>query len=480
MEIIVILLAFFIATIFSFFQRDRLVIEILSLMASTIAFFCSIIIAFKVSMYGTYTPFYLVSVDQLGEIVIFIIGIVGLTATIYSIPYLRVETAKDIIGFSRVKQFFILLNLFLSAMFLAISSSSPIFTWISIEATTLSTALLISFYNKPSTVEAAWKYLIINSIGLLLGFLGTLLYFTSLDSSTGRGLVDWHSLIFNVGHLDPLIAKIAFIFILIGYGTKVGFAPMHTWKPDAYSKAPAPIGALFSGALMPVAFAVILKFKVITDLAVGVQFSQQLLIVFGLLSIAVASILLFVSTRHKRVLAYSSIENAGIIALGIGFGGFGVVAALLQMIYHSLIKSALFFSAGNLLLKYNSSKIAQIRGGLAILPVTSILFIAGFFAVTGTPPFGVFFSKIYILSAGLTNHFPVCILALLFMVILFIGFFKHASEMFFSEEPKDIVAGEMNNWLLVSPIVLMIVVLYLSFFMPPFLSTLLKVAGGHY
>src|SRR3989344_8626424 len=158
---------------------------------------------------------------------------------------------------------------------------------------------------------------------------------------------------------------------------------MHTWKPDAYSKAPAPIGSLFSGALLPVAFAIILKFKIITDIAVGASFSQNLFIIFGLLSIAIAAPIIFVARNYKRLLAYSSIENAGIMALGFGFGGLGIFAAMLHMIYHSFIKSALFFSSGNLLLKYSSDKIDNVVGALKILPTTSIFFILGFLIVTG-------------------------------------------------------------------------------------------------
>src|ERR1019366_5500728 len=215
-------------------------------------------------------------------------------------------TEKNIIGVSgvshirsRVREYFILLNLFMAMMFLAITVSSPIFTWIFIEATTLSTAFLISFYNKPSAIEAAWKYLIINSIGILLAFFGTLLYFTSFGFLGENGFVGWQSLAANAVHLDPIIAKIAFVFVLIGYGTKVGLAPMHTWKPDAYSKAPNPIGALLSGALLPVAFMVILKFKRITDSVVGPLFSQHLLIVFGILSIAVAALIMFNAKNYK-------------------------------------------------------------------------------------------------------------------------------------------------------------------------------------
>src|ERR1035437_10116211 len=235
---------------------------------------------------------------------ILIVSFIGFFTIIYSIQYLRKETTKNIIGFTRVKQYFILLNLFLAAMFLAVTAGNPIFAWISIEATTLSTAFLISFYNKPSAMEAAWKYLIINSVGLLLGFFGTLLYFTSVSSWDGNGFVNWQLLTTHAIYLDPVLAKIAFIFVVIGYGTKVGLAPMHTWLPDAHSKAPVPISALLSGVLLNVAFVIILRFKYVTDASIGPAFAQNLLMTLGILSIFIASLIILTQKNYKRLLAY--------------------------------------------------------------------------------------------------------------------------------------------------------------------------------
>jgi len=403
-----------------------------------------------------------------------IIGLICLATTIYSVEYLRQETSKNIIGFTRVKQYFILLNLFLMSMFLAASANNPIFAWIFIEATTLSTAFLISFYNKPSSLEAAWKYLIINSIGLLLGFLGTLLYFTTTTNLGGNDFVSWQFLQDNAHNFDPMVAKIAFIFVLIGYGTKVGLVPMHTWKPDAYSKAPAPIGALLSGALLPVAFAVILKLKVITDIAVGPLFSHNLLIFFGVLSIAVAALIMFNAKNYKRLLAYSSIENAGVMAFGFGLGGLGVFAATLHMIYHSFVKVVLFLSSGNLLLRYNSDKIKNVKGALSVVPVTSVLFISGFLIVTGTPPFGIFLTKMQILSVGINTHPVASIIALFFMAIVFIGFLKHVTSMFFEEKQVDIEISDKHIWLIIPPLIFLVLVFGLSFYIPPFLYTLIS------
>jgi hydrogenase-4 component F len=480
MEILFIIATLIVTALISILIKRRGFIEFFSIIASGIVLFESIVVAFKVSTAGTYSPFIFFSVDSLGAIVMLIIACVGLATTIYSIPYLQQETAKGIIGFTRVRQYFVLLNIFLLAMFLAITAGSPIFAWISIEATTLSTAFLISFYNKPSAIEAAWKYLIINSIGLLLGFFGTLLYFTSVSPLGGDGFVSWQALAINAAHLDPLIAKIAFIFVLIGYGTKVGLAPMHTWKPDAYSKAPNSIGTLLSGGLLPVVFVIILKFKAMTDAVVGPQFSQHLLISFGILSIALAALIMFNAKNYKRVLAYSSIENAGVMALGFGFGGLGVFAAILHLIYHSFVKGVLFFSSGNLLLKYNSAKISNIKGALRVIPTSSTLFITGFLIVTGVPPFGIFLTKMQILSVGIQIYPVSSIVALFFMTLAFIGFLKHITSMFFGEKPHDIEIGEGNIWLILPPMLLLIGIIILSFYIPPFLSRLMHDAVSHY
>lgn len=477
MELLIMFAAVIVAALISLTVTKRAIIEGASVAALSIVFVAAVSVALRVAANGTYAPYLFFSVDALGAIVMLIVATVGLAATVHSIAYLREEMAKGIIGFTRVRQYFVLLNVFLGAMLLAVSSSNPVFTWISIEATTLSTAFLISFYNKPSAMEAAWKYLIINSVGLLLGFFGTLLYFTSMHGVAGNGFTTWSDLLLNVNHLDPMVAKIAFVFVLIGYGTKAGLAPMHTWLPDAHSKASAPISALLSGVLLNVAFVAMLRFKVLTDAVVGPAFSQGLLIDLGLLSIVVASLIIFTQQKYKRLLAYSSIENMGVLALGFGFsGGVGTFAAILHLLYHSLLKPALFFLAGNIFLKYSSTRIADVRGAITALPVTGVAFIVGFLAITGAPPFGIFFTKLLIFSAGIQMHLLVTVVALAFMTWLFVGFLRHVSALMFGEKPADIPVGEMNVWLVVPPVILLALALYLSVHIPAFLQTLLSAA----
>ena len=480
MELVFIITLLIITALFSILLRHRALIEGLAVAASFVTLVGAIIIARSVAAVGIYTSSIFFTVDALGAIILLIIGFLCFATTIYSVRYFREESAKQIVGFTRVKQYFVLLNLFVAAMVLATVASSPIFAWIAIEATTLSTAFLISFYHKPSSIEGAWKYLIINSVGLLLGFLGTLLYFTAVGVDGAAGFVSWQTLLANASSLDPEIAKIAFVFVLIGYGTKIGLAPMHTWKPDAYSKAPNPIAVLLSGALFPVAFYLLLKFKTITDLSTLSEFTDNFFILFGMLSIGVAAMIMFNARNYKRLLAYSSIENAGVIALGFGFGGIAVFGAILHLIYHSLVKAVLFFSAGNFLLKFHSSKIRHVKGAVGILPYTSALFIAGFLIITGTPPFGIFLTKIYILSYGMETHPVVTFIAIFFMTIVFISFLKHVVAMLFGTPPRNVVAGEESFWLIIPPAFFLLLIVMLSFYIPPFLLVLINSVVAQY
>jgi hydrogenase-4 component F len=281
-------------------------------------------------------------------------------------------------------------------------------------------------------------------------------------------------------HLDPMIAKIAFVFVLIGYGTKVGFAPMHTWLPDAHSKAPAPISALLSGVLLNIALFAVLRFKLLTDAVAGQPFSEKLLLFFGLFSIIIAALIMLTQQNYKRLLAYSSIENMGIIALGFGTGGVGVFAAVLHMIYHALVKPALFFLAGNIFLKYSSTKIVNIRGVISSQPITAWLFIAAFFAVTGTPPFGIFLTKMYVLSAGMRLNPVVGFIAIAAFALVFIDFLRQTIAMMFGEKPDDMKPVETSRVLCATPALLLAAALLLGFYIPDFLFALITQAVGKY
>lgn len=446
-------------------QKTRL-IEFLALISGTSVFVLSLFIAKKVldNQVFTWQPFF--SINALSTILLTLISFIGFLASIYSVGYMREELKKEIIGFSRFRQYYVLFNFFLFAMILAVTTTSPILTWVAIEATTLSTAFLISFYSKPDSMEAAWKYLIINSVGLLLAFFGTLLFLSATVSLSSHNLITWNDLLANATTLNPVVAKIAFVFILIGFGTKMGLVPMHTWLPDAHSKAPVPISSLLSGVLLNVALLAILRFKTITEAVTGPIFAQNLLVYFGLFSIVLSALLIYLQNNYKRLLAYSTIEHMGIIAMGIGFGGIGVFAALLHMIYHSLAKPLLFLSSGNIFLKYDSTKIETVKGVLAALPITGVVFFAGLLAITGVPPFGIFMTEFSILSAGIQSHLVITIITLLALIIVFMGFLKHGSNMVFGHKPQSLPSSEINRWTVLPLVVLAIILIVLSLYLP--------------
>ncbi|MFA7253949.1 MAG: hydrogenase 4 subunit F [Patescibacteria group bacterium] len=472
---LIIIIPLLIAAISAIIQKGTRLLEFLTVFSSGAVFFFSIIIADKVLADQSYSLLPYLKVSSFGAILLLLTSFISLIASLYSIGYLRTEVKKEVIGFSRVKQYFVLLNVFLTSMIFAISFTSPIMTWVAVEATTLSTAFLISFYNKPSSLEAAWKYLIINSVGLLLAFFGTILFMAGPMTHGGNiGLITWNELMTSANTLNPSVIKIAFVFILIGYGTKMGLVPMHTWLPDAHSKAPVPISSLLSGVLLNIALFTILRFKIAADGVVGINFSSNLFIYFGLFSILVSSLLIYLQTNYKRLLAYSTIEHMGIIALGIGFGSIGLFASILHMIYHSLAKPLLFLTSGNIFLKFSSTKIEKIKGVFQAIPLTGALFLIGIFAITGVPPFGIFMTEFSILAAGIQSHPIVAGFTLLGLVLIFIGFLKHASSMIFGEKPKDIAAGESNSWTTVPLILLATVLIFLSLYLPGPLKLLIE------
>src|SRR3989344_964379 len=250
-------------------KRYQSSIEYAALGAAVFETAFAVLIARSVLLHGTLLGPGFLGVDALGAFPILFTTVVGLAATIHSIGHLREEARKDIVGFHRIREYYVLFHFFLFAMLAASSTTSPIIMWTAIEATTLATAFLITFYNKPSALEAGWKNLIINSVGLLIGFLGTLLFLTAAArAGAGGPFVSWETLHAFGGSFDPTLIKVAFVLCLVGYGTKVGLVPMHTWLPDAHSKAPVPISSLLSGVLLNVALIAILRFRSVADLVV--------------------------------------------------------------------------------------------------------------------------------------------------------------------------------------------------------------------
>lgn len=453
-------------------------VEIATVVATSIEVALCILLITEVLENGTVRASVFFEADALGVFVGFFAALVGFAASVHAVSYLREEMRKGFIGFRRVKQHYVLFHLFLFAMFGAVLTGSPLLMWISIEATTLATAFLITFYNKPSALEAGWKHLMINSVGLLLGFLGTLLF---LNAAASAGISDpfisWSALRDIATSMDPMLVKIAFVFVIVGFGTKVGFVPLHTWLPDAHSKAPIPISALLSGVLLNVALIAVLRFRTVVDNTVDPIFTQQLLIGFGILSLVIAALMIFGQKNYKRMLAYSSIENMGLLGIGFGIGGAATPFALLHMLYHALIKALLFLSAGNFFLTYSSTKIAKVRGVLTLLPVSGAIFFGGLLALVGIPPSGIFFTKLGILAEGM-HEFPyLMMVAIVAVSVVFAGFVRHASSMLFSPAPQDIPRGEIGNSTLISIAILAAICVAFSLVIPEGFRELIEQAS---
>jgi hydrogenase-4 component F len=415
-------------------------------------------------------------VDELSVLMLGLIALISLMATAYSINYIRHDQEDHDISLSQLRTYYILMQVFVSTMLLVVVSNNLGIMWIAIEGTTLVSTFLVGFYEKDTSIEAAWKYIIICSVGIALALFGTVLTYASTLSVPGISAdgLNWTTLRDVATLLDPTFLKIAFIFIVIGYGTKVGLVPMHTWLPDAHSQAPTPISALLSAVLLNCAFYGILRYLVVMQLCVP-GFAPGLLMIFALLSLAVAAAFILVAKDFKRLLAYSSIEHMGIIALGFGIGGFlGIFGALFHMLNHALTKCLLFFSAGNILQKYNTRSIEEVRGLATIMPVTGVIFLLGALAITGSPPFSIFMSELLIMQAGLNaGQYLVVGLYLLFLLFIFGGFMYHVSRMMFGKPTEGVVRGEMHKSSFVPMAILLALIIVIGVLLPQSLIDLL-------
>ena len=419
--------------------------------------------------------------DALSIIILDIVLIIGLMASVYSIQYMNHEIIHEKIKPNSLRTYYILLYSFIFTMVLALSVKNMGIMWIAIEATTLSSAFLVGFYNNKQSLEAAWKYIIVCSVGIAIALLGiTLLHLSSIGVLEEQQFLSWTALYDNAESLKSSIVRLAFIFILIGFGTKAGLAPMHTWLPDAHSQAPSPISALLSGVLLNSAMYGIIRTVAIVNRNLGSSvFTGRLLIGVGILSILTAAVFILTQKDYKRLLAYSSIEHMGIIAFAIGiFSPLSIFGALFHMINHSLTKSMLFLSSGNILQKYNTKQISKITGLLKVLPVSGLAFLIGLFAITGTPPFSIFSSELSIIvSTFQTNHLFLGIVFVVLLAVVFAGFAVTLFKIFYRKTGEDIPEpGEANIPGTVCIIVLLVVVTVTGLFMPDGVKSLLTQA----
>jgi hydrogenase-4 component F len=349
----------------------------------------------------------------------------------------------------QTRRFWILTSLFTFAMLLAVTTNNVGLMWVSIEATTITSAVLISLHRTKASVEASWKYILIGSVGIALAFTGTVLGyfdFVQLAGQTGAAL-HWTVLVAVAPALHPSVIQLAFVFILIGYGTKAGLAPMHTWLPDAHSEAPVATSAMMSGVLLAVSLYAIVRWEAVVQASVGSAFTDRLLILLGLLSLGIAALSLVVQRNYKRMLAYSSVEHVGLICLGLALGPLGMFAAMLHLLNHAVAKSMLFLLAGRVLVRYGTTDLARVTGLLRTMPITGRLFAAGMLAIVGLPPFGLFISELTLVRAGFAQGRPWLTAAMLALLALaFVALLGHLNRMLYGEPPAGVAVGERGQW----------------------------------
>jgi hydrogenase-4 component F len=336
--------------------------------------------------------------------------------------------------------------------------------------------MLIALDVTKASVEASWKYVLLGSVGIALAFAGTVLaYFDFVRlADSQEAVLNWTVLRAAAPALHPEVMELAFVFILVGYGTKAGLAPMHTWLPDAHAEAPAPLSAMMSGVLLAVALYAIVRWKVVVSAAVGSGFPDRLLLVLGVLSLAIAAFSLVVQRNYKRMLAYSSIEHTGLICVGLAFGAPGSVAALLHLANHTLAKSTMFFLAGRVLGRYRTAEIGRVSGLLRVMPWTGGLFLAGALALVGLPPFGLFVSEFALFRAGFAAGQPWLMgLVLVLLTVAFVGFVAQVNRMLYGPAPADAVPGEDAPWRLIPLALCIAALLVLGLVLPPPLAGLL-------
>jgi len=373
-----------------------------------------------------------VVLDLLGAWVILCTAVVYLLASIYAVGYMRLLEEDG-----RLWGFYALFSGFALTILLSAVMNNAGLYWIAIELTTLVSTFLVGFEREPESIEAAWKYIILISAGISLALLGTVLFYWNGSLVLGPSYdMTWDILRGAAPKMNGALAILSFLLVLIGYGTKVGLAPMHAWLPDAHSESPAPISAMLSGALLNGAMLGIVRYLSISDAAQIGIFTRTTLVAFGVISLLVGALFIVRQDGIKRLMAYSSVEHMGVVALGFGFGGpLGIAGALYHMLNHSLNKSLMFFGAGNVMRAFGSKRISDIRGVWTRQPVHGALWLAGAAAITGAPPFGLFLSEIVILRAGFEHGFEWAVYAMLaLLIVIFIGFLNHFRGMYFGRE----------------------------------------------
>jgi hydrogenase-4 component F len=418
--------------------------------------------------------------DPLGRIILLVVSALFLFCSVYAAGYLKYRQERS------NRLFCACLLAFLGLMGLVAWSHHLGLLWVAIEATTLVTAPLIYFNRTARSIEATWKYLLVGSVGIALALLGTFfLAYSSMGEGRQPSLL-LEELLSGAPALSKGWLRAAFILLLVGYGTKMGLAPMHTWKPDAYGESPGLIGAIFAGGVTSCAFLAFLRVYQICAASGEGVFASRLLLFMGLFSMAVAGLFMAGQRDFKRMLAYSSVEHMGILMLGLGIGEPALYGTILHVATSAATKGLLFLSAGNIHRAYASKSTDQVGGAIRRLPISGSLFLAGFLAITGSPPFGPFISEFAILNGAFAaGRFLVAGLFLAFLLVVFIGMGRTVLKVTLGRSPAAVPSpaedsGYRDGFLTAAPIVaLMALVLLLGLYIPAPLGGLISDAAKY-
>lgn len=346
-------------------------------------------------------------IDSFNVFLVTLTAFVAFTTALFSRPYMRIEREHGRLTAMRLRLYHSSYQIFIAAMLLALTTNNMGILWVAMEGATLATVLLVSLYRTPAALEAAWKYFILCGVGIALALFGTILLYFAAEKVLGSGgtALLWTHLNGVKAQLEPTVLQLAFVFLLVGYGTKVGLVPLHSWLPDAHAEGPTPVSAVLSGLLLNVALYAVMRSKVLVDGALDNDLAGGLMMGFGLLSVLVAAFLIKRQTDVKRMFAYSSIEHMGLITFAFGMGGaVANFAGLLHMTMHSLTKSAIFFAVGHATQKAGTQVMGDIRGLIKTNPTIGWGMMLGTVAILGVPPFGVFASEFLIITTAMHEH----------------------------------------------------------------------------
>ena len=434
--------------------RDRRVLSALDVGGSAVLLALSLVLAREVAEGGP-RSFGVFRLDDLGLVFLLLLAVLALAVSVYTVGWMRQAVAVGNMKAEPLRFYFALVQGFVATMVVTVLADNLGVLWIAMEGTTITSAVLVGYHGHQHGLEAAWKYIIVTTIGISFGLFGTVLFFAAAAGvQGGAGEMSWSAIMAVAPRLDPGIVRIGFVFVMVGYGTKAGLAPMHLWLPDAHSQAPTPVSALLSGVLIKCALLGIVRFQAIAAAACGPAFPQEVLLAFGLVSVVVATPFILVQHDVKRLLGYHSVEHVGIVSLGLGFGGsVGTYGALLHVVNHGVTKALAFFGAGAAIARYNTRDMRAVRGMLALAPVAATLLVLSALSLAGVPPFSIFVSELLVLRAGIGQGHGLAVAVFLAMVVvIFAGLLHHVGSMAFGR-PPDAAGREPEAW---SPLLAML------------------------